>query len=281
MFSNLVESGSHAADLKRKGGFLLGTLAFYGLLLVATGVGSIYAYNARVERDEYELVALMKFAPSKAEQAEPKRQSEPRRAAAAAKPGQAQYAKITEVAVNRPLPGRELAREDTPVLARGVPYVISNVNEVPSGGVGIPTPGFNGSGGPAGPDRGPAGPSVGPDDEKAPPPREVKAAPTPVPVERKKSTTVSLGVINGKAVHKPQPVYPPIAKVAHISGTVSVQILVDESGRVISAKATNGNALLHAAAVQAAYQARFTPTTLSGQPVKVSGVITYNFVIQR
>lgn len=277
MFSNLVESGSHAADLKRKGGFLLGTLAFYGLLLVATGVGSIYAYNARVEDDDLEVYALMKFAPSKAEQAEPKRQSEPRRAAATSKPGQAQYAKVTEVAVNRPLPGRELAREDTPVLMPGVPYVISNVNEVPSGGVGVPVPGSGG--GPAGPDHGPTGPRVGTDDdEKAPPPREVKASPTPLPVERK-PTTISLGVINGKAVHKPQPVYPTIAKAGRISGTVTVQILVDEQGRVVSAKATNGNALLHAAAVQAAYQARFTPTTLSGQPVKVSGVITYNFVL--
>lgn len=277
MFSNLVESGSHAADLKRKGGFLLGTLAFYGLLLVATGVGSIYAYNARVERDDYELVTLMKFAPSKAEQAEPKKQSEPSRAAAAAKPGQAQYAKVTEVAVNRPLPGRELAREDTPVLVPGTPYVIGKVNEVPSGGVGIPIPGSGG--GPAGPNHGPTGPRVETDDEEKPPaPREVKASPTPVPVERK-PTTVSLGVINGKAVHKPQPLYPAIAKAARISGTVTVQILVDEQGRVVSAKATNGNAMLYASSVQAAYQARFTPTKLSGQPVKVSGVITYNFVL--
>ena len=279
MFSNLVESGSHAADLKRKGGFFVGTLAFYGLLLVATGVGSIYAYNARVEDDGLEVYALMKFAPSNAEQAKPERQSAPRRAAAAAKPGQAQYAKITEVAVNRPLPGRDLAREDTPVLVPGTPYVIGKVNEVPSGGVGIPTAGFNGSGGPAGPDRGPTGPRVGTDDEeKPPPPREVKASPTPVPVERRKAV-VSGGVMNGQAIAKPPPAYPPIAKAARISGVVTVQILVDEQGRVVSAKATNGNGMLYAAAVQAAYQARFTPTTLSGQPVKVSGIITYNFVL--
>ena len=45
MFGNLIESGSHAADLKRKGRFFLGTIAFYCLLVVATGVGSIYASN--------------------------------------------------------------------------------------------------------------------------------------------------------------------------------------------------------------------------------------------
>jgi protein TonB len=59
-----------------------------------------------------------------------------------------------------------------------------------------------------------------------------------------------------------------------------VQILVDEQGRVVSAKATSGNPLLQAAAVQAAYRARFTPTLLSGQPVKVTGSITYNFVLR-
>jgi len=59
-----------------------------------------------------------------------------------------------------------------------------------------------------------------------------------------------------------------------------VEILIDEQGRVISAQATSGHPLLREAARQAALQARFTPTQLNGQPVKVSGVITYNFVLQ-
>ncbi|HYE13862.1 MAG TPA: hypothetical protein VD968_05405, partial [Pyrinomonadaceae bacterium] len=58
MFSNLVESGSHAADLKRRGTFFAGTLAFYGLLLVTAGVGSIYAYNATLGDDSGELEIL-------------------------------------------------------------------------------------------------------------------------------------------------------------------------------------------------------------------------------
>jgi hypothetical protein len=37
---------------------------------------------------------------------------------------------------------------------------------------------------------------------------------------------------------------------------------------------------LQAVAVAAARQARFSPTKLSGQPVKVTGVIQYNFVAQ-
>ncbi len=91
---------------------------------------------------------------------------------------------------------------------------------------------------------------------------------------------VSGGVLNGKAISKPQPPYPPIAKAARASGTVTVQIVVDETGQVISASPVGGHPLLQQAAAQAARQARFSPTLLSGQPVKVSGVITYNFVLQ-
>jgi TonB family protein len=87
------------------------------------------------------------------------------------------------------------------------------------------------------------------------------------------------GVLNGKATKKPQPVYPPIAMAARAQGTVVVQITVDEEGYVISARAVSGHPLLQQAAVQAARQARFTPTRLEGKPVKVLGVITYNFVL--
>ena len=86
--------------------------------------------------------------------------------------------------------------------------------------------------------------------------------------------------MNGKAISLPKPAYPPIAKAAHASGTVAVQVTIDESGKVISAHAVSGHPLLQASAVQAAYQARFAPTQLSGQPVKVTGVIQYNFVAQ-
>jgi TonB family protein len=90
-------------------------------------------------------------------------------------------------------------------------------------------------------------------------------------------TTTSGGVLNGKAINKPDPAYPPVAKAARASGTVTVEVTVDETGKVISAKAVSGHPLLQAAAVQAAYQARFKPTLLSGKAVKVTGVLTYEF----
>ena len=108
---------------------------------------------------------------------------------------------------------------------------------------------------------------------------EPPARPAPAPYTETKKTLHTGAVLNGKAISKPQPAYPPIAKAARASGTVTVQILVDEQGRVVSASAVSGHPLLQQAAVSAARQARFSPTLLSGQPVKVSGVITYNFVL--
>lgn len=93
-----------------------------------------------------------------------------------------------------------------------------------------------------------------------------------------KSVIISGGVLDGKAISKPAPTYPAIAKPVRASGTVTVQIVVDEEGKVISASALGGHPLLQQAAVDAARQARFSPTRLSGQAVKVSGVVTYNFV---
>jgi TonB family protein len=104
--------------------------------------------------------------------------------------------------------------------------------------------------------------------------------PPPPPTPRKITAPISGGVLNGKATSLPQPPYPPIARAAHASGTVTVQVTVDEGGSVISARPVSGHPLLQAAATAAARQAKFTPTKLSGQPVKVTGVIIYNFKAQ-
>jgi TonB family protein len=90
--------------------------------------------------------------------------------------------------------------------------------------------------------------------------------------------TLSGGILNGKAVSLPKPPYPPLARAAKVSGTVVVRILVDERGCVLSADAVSGHPLLRAAAVQAASLACFSPTRLQGEPTRVSGILTYNFL---
>ncbi|MEP6719190.1 MAG: TonB family protein [bacterium] len=92
---------------------------------------------------------------------------------------------------------------------------------------------------------------------------------------------VSGGVLNGIAVSLPSPTYPEAAKRMRITGLVSVQVVVEETGKVISAEATNGPPALRDVAVQAALKARFSPTKLSGQPVKVAGLINYRFALSQ
>lgn len=106
-------------------------------------------------------------------------------------------------------------------------------------------------------------------------------APAPVvPFRSGPIRPVSGGILNGKALSLPTPVYPDAAKRARMAGVVEVEVLIDVSGKVISAKAVRGPGMLQQAAEMAAKQARFTPTLLSGQPMKVVGVITYNFTLQ-
>lgn len=93
-----------------------------------------------------------------------------------------------------------------------------------------------------------------------------------------KGKSMSGGVLNGKANSLPRPPYPPAARAVRASGAVSVQVLIDTNGEVFLAHAVSGHPLLRPAAVMAACRANFLPTLLDNQPVKVSGIITYNFV---
>ncbi|MBV9215115.1 MAG: TonB family protein [Acidobacteria bacterium] len=103
-----------------------------------------------------------------------------------------------------------------------------------------------------------------------------------VAVESDKSPDMSAvngGLLNGKAIELPSPAYPPAAKAVRADGTVTVRVTIDEGGSVIAAEAISGHPLLRSAAVEAAKAAKFSATTLSGQPVKVTGALTYNFVL--
>ena len=88
------------------------------------------------------------------------------------------------------------------------------------------------------------------------------------------------GVEAGRALELPKPAYPMIARAAQASGTVEVKVLIGLDGNVIAAASISGHPLLQAAAVGAARNARFAPTKINGQPVKVVGVIQYNFIAQ-
>lgn len=88
------------------------------------------------------------------------------------------------------------------------------------------------------------------------------------------------GILQGKAISLPQPTYPPLARQAKVAGRVYVMLVIDEQGRAIKAEAVCGDPLLKPAAEEAGLKVRYSPLRLSGKPVKVSGVIVYNFVSQ-
>ena len=93
------------------------------------------------------------------------------------------------------------------------------------------------------------------------------------PGDPKKRGPIAGGMLNAKAIYLP---LPEVAS-GEAAGVVLVQVLIDEQGAVIEAKPVSGPQHLHAAAVNAARLARFNPTMLMGEPVKVSGTLSYNF----
>ena len=93
--------------------------------------------------------------------------------------------------------------------------------------------------------------------------------------------TVAGGVVNGKATNLVKPAYPEAARAVRAEGAVNVAVTIDEEGNVISASAASGHPLLRSAAVQAARASKFSPTALEGKPVKVTGVIVYNFALPK
>lgn len=272
MFENLVESTSHKGDLSRKGGFFLGTMAIYAVLFIIISVVGIITYNTRLDAQNMELMTMVAPVPI---QAQPEQKQEQQKQETKPAPAEQQVATRTEFVASNldptkvPKTVENVASRVPPVPPGGA--VLSSRNSDPVGGPSGPVGPGSGSGG--GPIGGTAPPKVVVPDTDEPPP------PTPTPAPKPK-TIISGGVLNGKAISKPQPAYPPIAKAARAAGTVVVQVTVDESGKVISARALSGHPLLTQAAVQSAYGWRFSPTMLSGQPVKVNGTITFNFNLQ-
>lgn len=88
------------------------------------------------------------------------------------------------------------------------------------------------------------------------------------------------GLLDGKAISKPAPAYPAEARAAGVQGTVVVSVEVDVNGRVTFADARSGPPTLREAAAEAAREARFAPTRVAGEPVRVWGSVTYNFVLR-
>lgn len=266
MFDKLIESNTAQAEFKPRRKFFMVSSVVVGILFLSAVVFSLYAQELDLGTDNFELVQLL--APVAPDAPEPVPPPRPQ-------PQQQDQSRKPE------LPSRPelIARMDQPQEA---PTTISTVpNRVPPMPLGAFTfdpsrassDGVAGRSGPAGTEPGSssATESVAVEPVKA-------ADPPPIPkAEPKKPTMVTKGVINGEAISLPKPPYPAHARAVGVAGDVNVQILINEQGTVVSAKAVSGPALLKGEAERAAWKARFKPTYLSEVPVKVTGVIVYRF----
>jgi protein TonB len=262
MFEHLVESGSHSEDLKRKGSFLLGFTAIYVVAIIAGLIVGILMAPAFIDQQTLELTALIAPVPVQQQHQEQKQEAKPEKMDVS-KNVDVRRELIADVSRADLVPKEVSAKaSDVPPVRKGVTTMLGSGN---SNAIAPMAPGA-GTGSII---------SSGPtkvDVADAPPPPPPKPTPPKAPI--------SGGVLNGKAVRLVQPPYPAIARSARAAGQVRVQIVIDENGNVVSAAPVSGHPLLQGAAVAAARASKFTPTKLSGMPVKVSGVIIYNFVAQ-
>jgi protein TonB len=267
MFANLIESQSHGKEFKRRGRFVIATAAAYTVLFFVAGIVSIYAYDARVEAQTDQLEVLNWVPPVARVIADPVRPTQPiRRSAPSSAPIDPSVRVAERTIAIAPVTDPTKVPDHAGTQGIDVPPVIGafrlsdrNVNPqdvAPANSGGCIT--CSGT---------------------APVVRVEETPPTPQLVKPPPQRVTSV-VLTSKAISLPQPPYPPMARQIGVHGAVQVQILVDETGRVISAHAISGHPFLNSSAEQAAQRARFTPTTLNGQAVKVQGVIVYNFVLQ-
>jgi protein TonB len=106
-----------------------------------------------------------------------------------------------------------------------------------------------------------------------PPPRQPKKEEK----QQEPPRRVSLGVLQGSAIRKVQPVYPPMARATRVQGQVQIEVVIDVDGSVIQATVIDGHPFLQRAALEAAQQWKFRPTLLSGEPIKVTGILIFRF----
>ncbi|HQR32718.1 MAG TPA: energy transducer TonB [Blastocatellia bacterium] len=254
MFDILVESSKRKSG-KRAGRYFVVTTAIYSVVLLLIGIGTVISFSPALA-EEFNLATMIAPPVPSAPSAPPEvkfqntvRQDAPLDIFAPPK----KVIDIPEIDKNTNFERRK------PVITgyTGLPGGIEN----PNGCIGC---------------------KVGTDD--VPPPQPPPPAPTPdlkkAEVKPAGTTKVSEGVLQGSAVKKTVPVYPPIAKAARAAGVVQVVVTISEEGRVIEAQAINGHPLLRQSAVEAAQRWLFTPTKLSNVPVKVQGVLSFNFMLQ-
>lgn len=263
MFTNLIESSADKRAFKRRSSFFLATVASYALFLFAAGIVGVLTYDAQVEAQTTDLL-LVNWIP-------PVNRVEPVRPRPAPRP-------VSNNNRISPRPTRPILYESVNDPIKPPDTVSANPNPIPPAPPGAVEAPYV-SDPPAAPSSSPCETCTG-NNTSTTPVVENRTPPPVVEPPKPETIRATSSLILSNVITLPKPAYPELAKRGGIQGPVNVQILIDEAGNVISAQAVKGSAMLTGAAVAAARRAKFTPTKLGDQPVKVQGVITYNFVLQ-
>ena len=286
MLDQLVESTSQRRENQRRGGFMLSTFFVVFSLLSSGVLWSLFAKDLGMNTGNLEISQLV--APLAVADEQPPPPPEPiiKRTPAAAPSADVRTTIIQDIRESpRTAPDKvSVVKSNVPprdpnhrtILGSDNISSANAANADYKGDVNPKSTGGGINGDPNGAVDGTANPSNTAAPVKVPPPPPLVKE----EIKPKKTTKISLGVINGKAIKLITPPYPLAAKAIHAAGTVNVQVLIDEKGNVISANAVDGHPLLRQAAENAARASKFDPTTLSHEPVKVSGVIVYRFSAQ-
>lgn len=285
MLDQLVESRSKVNDSKMRGGLFVMSSFLVIMILFGATIWSIFAKEISIGSDGLQLSALVTPIPLAASEPEPapkqerkteqpknEKQMIAKRRTNTLRLDESPTKLPTKVSVTK---NTSKARPNAPfeftkgaeTEAQGAPQLARGTGNPNSGGVGIPTSNNT--------------KHVEPEVIEKPTPKPPPPLPpaTPKPTPKPPPAPISGGVVNGKAIDLPKPNYPAAAKAIRADGEVSVQVTIDEYGNVIAANAVSGHALLRSSAVSAALNAKFRPTLLSDQPVKVKGVIIYKFAM--
>lgn len=270
MFDKLIESELGGPDARNRRRFFMLSTVIVGILFLTAVVIDIYAQDFALGSEQFEVQSMLAPVEMSAEAPlPPKPRNMPQAPSSAKSTVPIRTDNIARTDESKFVPVG-VSTERTNAVSRPVgDFTIGDVNVDPPG---TGRPSENATGGPsaAGTLASNVKPAEDGDVEIKPPP-PVPATPV------KPKPPRSLGVINSLAVSLPKPNYPATAIALRVEGSVAVQVLIDETGKVVSANAMNGNPLLRNASEQAARNARFTPTLLSNVPVKVTGMIVYNF----
>jgi TonB family protein len=266
MFDKLVESDTTGAEFKNRSRYFMVSTVVVGILFLTAVIYSLYAAEIGLVNGNFEIAEFL----SPVDTTVPETEEQPDRTP------------IDRSSDDRL--SRRILMEDTTSSTR-IPISVSaeknpfktlspdkfkgvKISDVDSDGPGNVTAGRTCNGNCSGS----SSPATVYETDAA----ETKTPPPPA-IRSKPAVLKTSNVLNGSAISLPKPPYPQPAIILNLQGSVRVQVTIDETGNVISAKAADGHPLFRQVAEQAARTAKFRPTLLNDAPVKVTGVIVYNF----